>query len=101
MELTFKSRKLVKCFEKHELACRQWPEAVATKFALRITQIQIARSWQDLRKLPVLKVHPLAGNRKGQWALTIHEKWRLVFELNAIDGIEVIHVLEVSKHYGD
>jgi toxin HigB-1 len=101
MDLSFKSKKLVKCFEKHEIANREWPDPVATKYTLRVKQIQIARSLEDLKALPVLRVHKLTGNRKGQWALTIHEKWRLIFEVIEVDGIEVIHILEVSNHYGD
>ncbi|MCH7471797.1 type II toxin-antitoxin system RelE/ParE family toxin [bacterium] len=101
MELYFKTGKLKKCYETETEAKRKWPAPVAGKYALRILQIQIARDFDALKKLPVLKVHPLKGNRKGQWSLTIHEKWRLIFVLEATDGIEIIKVLEVSKHYDD
>ncbi|MGS0630286.1 type II toxin-antitoxin system RelE/ParE family toxin, partial [Photorhabdus asymbiotica] len=34
--------------------------------------------------LPGYNLHPLTGNRQGQWAITISGNWRVTFEF--IDG---------------
>jgi plasmid maintenance system killer protein len=101
MELVFASRKLRRCYESQAEAKKSWPETVAVKYALRISQMGIVKNFDDLQRLPALHVHPLKGKRKEQWSLTIHERWRLIFKVDRIDGVEIIHILEVSNHYGD
>lgn len=44
---------------------------------------------EDL-SLPTLRLHPLTGDRKGLWAVTVRANWRVVFRFE--DG----HVLDVD-----
>jgi proteic killer suppression protein len=37
---------------------------------------------EELRSLPVWKVHTLAGDRKGQWSLTVTRNRRLTFSID-------------------
>jgi proteic killer suppression protein len=39
--------------------------------------------------IPGLFLHPLKGDRKGQWAITVSGNWRIIF---AFDGEDVIVV---------
>jgi proteic killer suppression protein len=43
---------------------------------------------QDL-KIPGMFFHPLKGDRKGQWAMTVSGNWRITF---AFDGEDVVIV---------
>ena len=43
----------------------------------------------DDLKIPGLFLHPLKGDRKGQWAVTVSGNWRITF---AFDGEDVIIV---------
>jgi proteic killer suppression protein len=43
---------------------------------------------QDL-KIPGMFLHPLKGERKGQWAMTVSGNWRITF---AFDGEDVVIV---------
>jgi proteic killer suppression protein len=43
---------------------------------------------QDL-KSPGMFLHPLKGERKGQWAMTVSGNWRITF---AFDGEDVVIV---------
>jgi proteic killer suppression protein len=43
---------------------------------------------QDLA-IPGMFLHPLKGDRKGQWAMTVSGNWRIIF---AFDGEDVIVV---------
>lgn len=51
-------------------------------------------------KLPVLRCHPLKGNRAGQYAVNITGFYRLIFSLEG-EMLEIARIEEVSKHYGD
>ena len=45
--------------------------------------------------LPGWKLHPLKGERKGQWAVSVSGNWRLVF---AFDGEDATNVNLVDYH---
>ena len=47
-----------------------------------------AGSPDDL-KIPGMHLHPLKGDRKGQWAMTVSGNWRITF---AFEGEDVIVV---------
>jgi proteic killer suppression protein len=39
--------------------------------------------------LPGLKLHPLKGNRKGTWAVSVSGNWRITFVFDGTDVIDV------------
>lgn len=39
--------------------------------------------------LPGYRLHPLKGDRQGQWAATVSGNWRLVFEFDGEDAVNV------------
>ena len=39
--------------------------------------------------LPGYRLHPLRGDRKGEWAVSVSGNWRLVFEFEGEDAIGV------------
>ena len=45
--------------------------------------------------LPGMRLHPLKGKRKGQWAVSVSGNWRLVFEF---DGEDVTNIDRVDYH---
>jgi len=102
LEIKFRSRKLEKAFRSKKERVSRWGEAVAEKFILRIQVLQAILCLEDLRQFSFLRFHSLKGSRKGQYAVDIHDRWRLVFTLQEDeDGGEAILILEVSNHYGD
>ncbi|MCP2000889.1 type II toxin-antitoxin system RelE/ParE family toxin [Nitrobacter winogradskyi] len=38
---------------------------------------------------PSFRLHPLRGNRKGQWAVTVRANWRIVFGFDGGNAIDV------------
>jgi len=56
--------------------------------------LDVAASPKDLR-LPGYRLHPLRGNLKGHWSITISGNWRLTFRI--FDG-EVHDVDLVDYH---
>ena len=39
--------------------------------------------------LPGYRLHPLRGDRKGEWAVSVSGNWRLVFEFEGDDATNV------------
>jgi proteic killer suppression protein len=42
--------------------------------------LNVANTLQDLSPLKSVGLHKLKGARKGQWAMTVNERWRICFE---------------------
>lgn len=51
--------------------------------------LNVAKSLNDLSPLKSVGLHKLRGNRKGQWAMTMNERWRICFEFRKGDAYEV------------
>ncbi|TRW49904.1 plasmid maintenance system killer protein [Aliidiomarina halalkaliphila] len=56
----------------------------ANRLRLQLTALNTAMEVSDL-DIPGYKLHPLKGDRKGIWSITVSGNWRLTFEFR--DGI--------------
>lgn len=54
-----------------------------------LAALDAATSLSDLSPLKSVGLHPLKGDRKGQWAMTINGPWRLCFRFHEGDAHEV------------
>lgn len=59
-----------------------------------LTALDSASAPDDLNN-PGFRLHPLKGERRGQWAVSVSANWRLVFEF---DGADVTNVDLVDYH---
>jgi proteic killer suppression protein len=59
---------------------------VATDLLLALNA---AKSLHDLSPLKSIGLHKLKGDRKGQWAMTVNERWRICFVFNKGDAYDV------------
>ena len=50
----------------------------------RLEYIDLATCLEDLKVPPSNRLHPLKGDRKGQYAIPIHAQWRVCFKF--VDG---------------
>jgi toxin HigB-1 len=66
----------------------------APKLKRLLSSLQAATKPEDLA-VPGYHFHPLTGDRKGQYAVTIRANWRLVFEWK---GGNAVHVNEEDYH---
>ena len=67
---------------------------LAPKLRRALALLQHAREASAL-DLPVYRLHPLKGERRGQWSVTMSGNWRLVFEF---DGEHATNVDLVDYH---
>lgn len=53
--------------------------------------IDNANSLDDL-SLPSYKLHPLKGDRAGQWSITVRANWRIVFKFEGGNAYDVEYI---------
>ena len=100
MEVRFKTNKLQKQYENSKDAIKEYGLDVAKKYINRVTLLKSAKSFDDLYTIPQLKFHPLTGNRKGEFAISLTGFYRLIIT-NDGDTFDIAKIEEVSKHYDD
>lgn len=100
MEVRFRTRTLQRRYEVSAEAIRAYGEPVARKYIQRVGIIKSVRDIEELKRMPGLRCHELKGRRKGFWAINLTGFHRLIFTLEG-KRLEIAHIEEVSKHYGD
>lgn len=78
MEVRFRTRRLKRCFERIGLEVREWGPDVGLRYVEGVRIIGRARSFDDLYGLLALALHPLRGDRHGQFALRLTGRMRLI-----------------------
>lgn len=56
-----------------------------------LTALEGASDVQDMN-LPTFRLHPLKGNMKGLWAVTVNGNWRIVFRFQSGDAYVVNYI---------
>ena len=51
----------------------------AARLRVILGRLNVAREPRDM-DLPGLRLHPLKGDRRGTWAVTVSGNWRVTFE---------------------
>ena len=71
---------------------------MADKIHQRIAEIEASDTVEMMVQFHIGRCHPLAQNRKGQYALDLVHPYRLVFEKNG-DMIQIANVLEIVDYH--
>ena len=61
------------------------PPAAVEKLRKLLFTMETAEDLNELEKFPGWRLHPLKGDRRGYWSLTVTGNWRLIFKY---DGVE-------------
>jgi proteic killer suppression protein len=64
------------------------PATYAGKLGAIVAFLLAATGIEAVQKLKSWKAHPLTGDRKGAWSLTVSRNWRITFTVNAENEIE-------------
>ena len=51
--------------------------------------LNVASSLRDISPLASVGLPKVKGDRKGQWAMTVNDRWRICFEFRSGDAHEV------------
>jgi proteic killer suppression protein len=58
------------------------------RLRLILSALDQASDLQDVNQ-PTFRLHPLKGNRKGFWAVTVRANWRVTFRFDAGDAFDL------------
>ena len=58
------------------------PAEMLPRIRLVLTALEAAQTVDGMNN-PLFKLHPLRGNLKGFWAVTVRANWRIVFRFKA------------------
>ncbi|HEY1612305.1 MAG TPA: type II toxin-antitoxin system RelE/ParE family toxin [Rhizomicrobium sp.] len=78
-------------------ATRQFAETGKTKFHgldaakadVMLRLLDRVKSLAEISPLKSVGLHPLKGNRKGQWAITVNGPWRICFRFEDGEACDV------------
>ncbi len=61
------------------------PSQLTKQLLRKMDILNRACALKDLRSPPSNRLHPLRGDRKGQWAISVNGPWRLCFKFEEGD----------------
>ncbi len=89
----FKDNEAEKIFNRQH--SRRLPSDIQHVALRKLRMLNRAQTLQDLRVPPANRLERLSGNRAGQYSIRINDQWRICFEWQ--DG-EVLQVEIVDYH---
>lgn len=73
---SFKHKGLKRFYESGDRS--KLPAELVERIEEILGLLDVAANVRDM-DLPQFRLHPLTGDRKGQWAVTVRANWRIVF----------------------
>lgn len=98
MQITYKTKKIEKVCTNAKAAEKAYGVEMAGKIHQRIGEMIAADTVEMLIQFRIGRCHPLAQNRKGQYAVDLVQPYRLVFEKHG-NEIQIVHVLEIVDYH--
>lgn len=98
MDITYRNRKMEKACTDAKTAEKTYGREMADKIHQRIDEITAADTVEMMIKYHIGRCHPLAQNRKGQYAVDLVHPYRLVFEKNGTE-IQIVNILEIVDYH--
>lgn len=68
---------------------KKFPPDVAPRAARKLEYVHLAAQLDDLKVPPGNRLHALSGDRQGQYAISINDKWRICFRFTDGDAYDV------------
>lgn len=68
----------------------------ATRLRLILNRLNLMETLNDVN-FPSAKLHPLKGNLKGLWALTVQANWRITFKFD--DETSDVYVVDYQDYH--
>jgi proteic killer suppression protein len=84
---SFRHKGLRRLFEANDP--RGVPAQLAQKIRRMLAQLHISEAPEDMDGMPGWRLHPLKGDRAGQWSVTVSGNLRIVFLFKDKDALDV------------
>ncbi len=98
MDITYKNKKIEKICTDPKTAEKNYGREMADKISQRLDEINAADTVEMMIQFHIGRCHPLAQNRKGQYAMDLVHPYRLVFEKDR-DEIQIVTILEIVDYH--
>jgi proteic killer suppression protein len=98
MELEFSSNRLASASVSFSEAGRLFGVPIGRKYIQRLAVLRATEKFTQLYGYQALKMHPLKGNRAGQYSITLTGNYRLIIEKVQEDKARIV---DVEDYHGD
>ena len=98
MEIEFATNRLAAASLSPSEATRRFGVPTGRKYIQRLAVLRAADSFTQLYGHRALRLHPLKGNRAGQYAMALTGNYRLMVEQITEDAVRI---LGVEDYHGD
>jgi proteic killer suppression protein len=68
---------------------RRFPPDICRRAARKLEYLDLATSLADLKVPPSNRLHALTHDRKGQYSISINDRWRICFRFEDGDAYDV------------
>ncbi len=65
------------------------PADLLPRLRLVLSALAVATRPSDLPAVPGLRLHPLKGDQRGLWSLSVSRNWRIVFRFEGMEAVDV------------
>jgi proteic killer suppression protein len=80
VKIDYNPKKLGKTFADEKAMLKAYGDR-AKKVIQRKRELAAAENLDVIAKIPAANLHPLKGNRNGDWAIDVFKNWRICFEI--------------------
>jgi toxin HigB-1 len=98
VDLEFSSNRLFNASISLSAASRLFGVPIGRKYIQRLAVLRATEQFEQLYGHRALNLHPLKGNRAGQYAISLTGNFRLLLEKIKEDKVRI---LEVEDYHGD
>jgi proteic killer suppression protein len=84
---SFRDKDTARLFRREPV--KKWGPDVQRAGLRKLRMLDAATSLEDLKSLPGNRLEKLAGARFGQWSIRVNDQWRVCFEWEGGDALEV------------
>ena len=98
MDIDFAAARLLRTSRSLSEATRLYGVPIGRKYIQRLAIIRAVEEFSHLYGHRALRLHPLSGDRAGQYAMTLTGNFRLIIERVSEDRVRI---LGVEDYHGD
>lgn len=98
MEIAYKSKLLERVCSCSKVAKKKYGQNMAIKLQMRIVEVRSAANFDELSRWRIGGCHPLEGKRKGQYAMTLEQPYRLILHKRG-NAVEMALVSEIVDYH--
>jgi proteic killer suppression protein len=98
VEIEFSSKRLASASVSLSEASRLFGVPIGRKYIQRLAVLRATEKFSQTYGHRALRLHPLKGNRTGQYAMTLTGNYRLIVEKVQEDKVRI---MDVEEYHGD